>query len=205
MIKLEFFQAISKYTSRADVQQAMWEEIEKNYSGSRRHYHTISHLDSMLAELIIHQPQFDNWDTIVFAISYHDIIYNSLKSDNEERSAAIAVKRLKAIGFPAMCIDFCSQLILTTKKHEPRDVQTNLFTDADLSILGSDSARYAEYTRQIRKEYSIYPDIIYNRGRVKVLKHFLAMDSIYKTKAFADLYEEKARANIEAELAGLQL
>jgi predicted metal-dependent HD superfamily phosphohydrolase len=181
----------------------MWNEVEKNYSKPDRHYHNLTHLNAMLTELKPHQDKFDEWNTIIFAITYHDLIYSSLKSNNEEKSAEIAIKRLSNISFPEKLIAFCAHLIHATKKHEPSDPITNLFTDADLSILGSDSTTYKEYARQIRLEYSIYPDIIYNPGRKKALIHFLDMDNIYKTREFYDKYELNAKANIQSELDSL--
>jgi len=202
MIKQAFFESLNKWTSDNE-RTTLWNEVEKNYSKPDRHYHNLTHLSSMLAELEPHQDKFDDWDTIIFAITYHDLIYSSLKSNNEEKSAEIAIKRLANISFPEKLVAFCGHLIRATKKHEPSDPMTNLFTDADLSILGSDSRTYKEYAKQIRLEYAIYPDIIYNPGRKKALTHFLNMDNIYKTKEFSDKYEINAKANIEAELDSL--
>ena len=80
------------------------------------------------------------------------------------------------------------------------DTDTNLFTDADLAILGTDWNSYKKYYQQIRKEYSIYPDMIYNPGRKKVLHHFLHMERIYKTVWFYNRYEQQAIINLEKEL-----
>ncbi len=204
MIKQEFLKSLKKYTSDSGLQLSMWSEIEKSYSRSDRHYHNLAHLNSILTELKIHQDKFSNWDTIIFAIVYHDFVYNTLKSNNEERSAEAAIKSLNLISFPEKLTDFCSHLILSTKKHEPGDSETNLFTDADLSILGSDSRTYALYSKQIRREYSIFPDLVYNPGRKKVLTHFLNLNTIYKTKEFSDKYELTARANLQTELNALQ-
>jgi predicted metal-dependent HD superfamily phosphohydrolase len=203
MFKEEFLDTLKKYTSDIRLKDSLWNEIEKNYSAPDRHYHTLVHLNSMLAELKEYKGQFKNWDSIVFAIAYHDLIYSSLRSDNEERSAEIALKRLAQTSFPGKQVTFCSQLILGTKKHQPADPETNLFTDADLSILGADTATYNQYSEQVRREYSVYPDILYNAGRKKVLMHFLQMDSIYKTHAFTEKYELAAKANINAELKKL--
>lgn len=203
MIKQEFIESLKNYTTDSEQQLALWNEVEKNYSKSDRHYHNITHLNSMLTELKIYKDKFDNWDTIIFAIAYHDLIYNSLKGNNEERSAEMAIKRLTNISFPEKLITSCEKLILATKKHEPSDSGTNLFTDADLSILGFDSETYKDYSKQIRREYSIYPDIIYNPGRKKVLTHFLKMDTIYKTKEFSGRYELNAKTNIQTELNSL--
>jgi predicted metal-dependent HD superfamily phosphohydrolase len=199
----EFLESLKNYTSDSALQLTLWEEVEKNYSKSSRHYHNLAHLNSLLSELQMHQDKFDHWDTIIFAIAYHDIVYNTLKSNNEERSAAIARKRLSTISFPDKQATLCGELILATKKHEPRDFQTNLFTDADLSILGSDPDTYQAYSKKIRKEYALYPDMVYNPGRKKVLLHFLDMPKIFKTKEFSAQYEQAAKINIETELRSL--
>lgn len=157
----------------------------------------------MLEKLQAHKASFSKWETVVFAIAYHDIIYNVLNSDNEEQSAERATQRLKSISFPAHEIQACAHMILATKKHAPHDFQTNLFTDADLSILGADHEAYVVYAKQIRREYSLYPDFVYNPGRKKVLQYFLAMDKIYKTKEFSSQYESNARINLQAELNSL--
>jgi predicted metal-dependent HD superfamily phosphohydrolase len=203
MIKGEFIDSLKNYTVDSEQRLIMWNEVEKNYSKSDRHYHNLTHLNSMLTELKLHKDKFNNWDTIIFAIVYHDLVYNTLKSDNEEQSAEVAIKRLTKIAFPEKLITFCGQLILATKKHEPSDPETNLFTDADLSILGSDPETYKAYSKRIRLEYSIYPDMMYNPGRKKVLTHFLKMDNIYKTNEFSDRYEQNAKTNMQTELDSL--
>lgn len=53
---------------------------------------------------------------------------------------------------------------------------------------------------QVRKEYSIYPDLLYKPGRKKVLQHFLQMERIFKTQVFYDKYETQSRRNLEKEL-----
>lgn len=203
MIKQDFLESLSNYTTDSKQQQTMWAEVEKNYSKSDRHYHNLLHLNAMLTELKMHKSSFDHWDTVIFALAYHDLVYSTLKSNNEERSAEIAAKRLSSISYPEKQIAVCRHFILATKKHEASDAETNLFTDADLAILGSDPETYKEYSKQIRREYSIYPDIVYNPGRKKVLMHFLEMNRIYKTTVFFDKYELAAKNNIQEELTRL--
>ena len=53
----------------------------------------------------------------------------------------------------------------------------------------------------MRKEYSVYPDFMYKKGRTEVLQQFLSMQSIFKTDHFYHLREEKAKENIHQELA----
>jgi predicted metal-dependent HD superfamily phosphohydrolase len=128
-------------------------------------------------------------------------VYNVLRKDNEERSAEIARLRLPKTGLATEEISLCRQYILATKSHiKSDDHEMNLFTDADLAILGSDQAGYLVYVQQIRKEYKYFPDVLYKPGRKKVLQHFLNMPAIYKTKEFSAKYEQQARTNLSLEL-----
>ena len=203
MIKTEFLKSLENYSTDSIQNFTMLERIEKEYTSSNRHYHTLNHLDNLLTELADNKEKFASWDVIVFAIAYHDVVYNTLKSNNEEKSAEFARKELTKISVPENLIIRCEQLILATKKRTYADFETNLFTDADLSILGATPEVYKLYSNQIRKEFSIYPDLVYNPGRRKVLKHFLDMEKIFKTNEFAIAYESKARINLQTELNSL--
>ncbi len=203
MFQDEFLRCLYPYTNAAQ-RDGLWSEIINVYSGNGRSYHTLNHLDHLLKELIPYRSHFQCWETIVFAIAYHDVIYSVLRNDNEEKSADLAVKRLQSFGFDAQQTEHCHQFILATKKHEERDHDTNLFTDADLSILGTTHDDYVRYSQQVRSEYAIYPDLIYRPGRKKVLQHFLGMLRIFKTEPFFERYENAARINLQWESTQLE-
>lgn len=201
MLKNTFFDLLKKYTNDESLVSKFWSEIEENYSGSKRYYHTLQHLENLLQILPPIKAKINDWDTLLFTLFYHDVIYNATKNDNEEKSAELAVSRMKTIGVENSQIEKCRTQILATKKHLlSTDSDTNYFTDADLSVLGQDWATYSNYYKNVRKEYAIYPNILYNAGRKKVLKHFLSMDSIYKTDYFYQEFEQKAKENLEREL-----
>ena len=182
----------------------LWSELNSNYSKSNRHYHNLDHLDNVIEQLLPIRNKIENWQILIFSVAYHDIIYNSLKKDNEEKSAALADERLTQLNFPSPLKEKCKQQIIATKHHQfNEDADTNYFTDADLSILGADSDAYTTYTKQIRKEYVYFPDLLYKPGRRKVLEHFLEMKNIFKTKYFQDKFEARAKINISRELKTL--
>jgi predicted metal-dependent HD superfamily phosphohydrolase len=138
MLKDTFIELLTKYTDNPSLQEELWTEIERGYSNKNRHYHTLSHLDNLLEQLTDLKTEIKNWDTILFSLYYHDLVYNSLKTNNEEKSAEIAEKRMSQISVPTEIIQECSNQILATKAHSPTpDNDTNLFIDADLSILGN--------------------------------------------------------------------
>lgn len=192
---------MTNYTDDISLINDLWTEIEVHYTDKKRFYHNLSHLNNLLFQLLQVKDKIENWETILFTLFYHDIVYNSLKSDNEERSAKLAEKRMKQINVPTEFIEKCKSQILATKKHlDNLDLDTNFFTDADLSILGQDNETYKVYFQNVRKEYSFYPDLLYNPGRKKVLKHFLEMDRIYKTDYFYAKFESQAKLNLQYEL-----
>lgn len=201
MLKETFINLLTNYTENDSLTNELWTEIEKNYTNKKRYYHTLQHLYNLLTQLTEVKDEIQNWNTILFTLYYHDIVYNSLKSDNEEKSAEFAEKRLKQISISIDTIELCKNQILATKSHlTSTDSDTNYFIDADLSVLGQNWETYSLYYKNVRKEYSIYPDLVYNPGRKKVLKHFLSMDRIYKTDIFFSKFEIQAKRNLTNEL-----
>lgn len=204
MLKSKYIQLLKQYEVLSSTAIVLWSEIETNHSKSSRHYHNLTHLEDLFFQLSEVKPQIHNWNITLFTLFYHDVIYNATKKDNEQKSAELAQKRLKEIGVNENEIEMCFDQILATKAHMPsQNSDTNYFTDADLSILGRDPATYVQYCENIRKEYSIYPTFMYNRGRKKVINHFLGMDRIFKTEYFFKKFERQAKVNLNDELNSL--
>jgi predicted metal-dependent HD superfamily phosphohydrolase len=201
MLTDTFLHLIKQHCSNHELANNLWLEIFTKYSESKRHYHTVEHIEAMIAILKEVKDKIEDWDTLLFAVFYHDIVYRASNNSNEEDSAKLSMQRLSEIKYPAPKIAKCAQMIIATKNHESSDDNdTNYLIDADLSILGKSPETYQTYTEQIREEYSIYPDFMYNSGRKKALLHFLKMDSIYKTESFIAKYEKQARINLQNEL-----
>ncbi|RZJ81020.1 MAG: hypothetical protein EOO47_05705 [Flavobacterium sp.] len=204
MLKETFVNLLSTYTQERELIDEFWAEIEKNYNGAKRFYHTLIHLENLLRQLTAVKAKIQNWDTLLFSLYYHDVIYNALKSNNEEKSAELAVARMVGLNLPQTMIDRCDAQILATKLHrQSDDNDTNYFLDADLSILGQPWEAYLKYSKNVRREYAIYPDLIYKPGRKKVLQHFISMERIYKTDYFFQELEATAKQNLEKELASI--
>jgi predicted metal-dependent HD superfamily phosphohydrolase len=200
-LKETFFELLTKHKVNSSLKDELWGEIEKKYSNKKRHYHTLQHLDNLLLQLIEIKSKVHNWETILFSLYYHDIIYNILKSDNEQKSFEFAEKRMKQISVPTETLDTCKEHILATKSHlKSTNNDTNYFTDADLSVLGQNWETYSDYYQNVRKEYSIYPDFVYNPGRKKVLNYFLTMERIFKTDYFCEKFENQAKQNLLKEI-----
>jgi predicted metal-dependent HD superfamily phosphohydrolase len=204
MLTDTFLHLVKQYSNDHELANNLWLEIFTKYSEPKRHYHTIEHLEAMINELKDVKSMIVDWDTVLLATFYHDIIYKASSNTNEEDSAKIAVQRLTEIKYPEDKIAKCAQMILATKNHQPsEDHDINILTDADLSILGQNSEIYNAYTEKIREEYTLYPDFMYNSGRKKVMQQLLQMESIYKTAYFINKYEKQARSNIQNELVAI--
>ena len=203
-IALIFSDLISKFSSDEKLKLDLWKEIEKSYSQKSRKYHNLTHLENMILELENVKDDISDFDVLLFSVFYHDIIYKATSKDNEEKSAEIAKKRLEKINISSEKITKIYNQILATKSHKRSDdSDTNFLLDADLAILGQDWDVYENYIHQIRKEYSVYPDFLYNPGRKKVLTHFLKFDEIFKTDYFKEKYEQITRENIQREISML--
>ena len=200
-LKKTFIELIKLYSNDLNMAEAMWAEIEGLYASKGRYYHTLQHLAHLLIQLSKVKQNIQDWDILLFTLYYHDIVYVATRTDNEEQSADLAVLRLKKLAIPSSKIIACKSQILATKSHlKSGNMDTNYFTDADLSILGEDWKTYSLYFENVRKEYAMYSDKDYREGRKKVLQHFLNMENIFKTNYFNQKLETRAKENLKKEL-----
>lgn len=200
-LKNRFEQLCLPFSADHVLISTLWKEIEKKYSEKGRHYHNLLHLENMFQELELVRDKISDFTEVSFSVFYHDVIYDATSKSNEEKSALTAETRLSELGFSKEKISIISTQILATKSHQKsEDGDTNYLLDADLSVLGKDFDTYLNYTKMIRKEYSIYPDLLYKPGRKKVLKHFLELDNIFKSEYFKEKYETQAKENIAREI-----
>ncbi len=189
-----------KYNIFQNINTEILKEMTIAYSGKKRYYHNITHIEDLLLQTQTFEKQLINSDIVYFAVLFHDIVYDVAKSNNEELSAVFAQKAMRKMKIDTGIIQKTYDYILATKKHQPfpQDADLQFLLDIDLSILASEPARYQEYTQQIRKEYSIYPDFLYKNGRKKAMLSFLEREQIFYF--YDQHFEQRARANIENEI-----
>jgi len=195
----------SKYASPPSVIESLFNSLVEHYSEKDRAYHDLSHIQSLLSLSESLLDKIQNRDALYFAIWFHDVIYDTKRSDNEEKSAEFAAEALASLGVPEQTNAIVQEMILATKHHRAADLSWDLwaFLDLDTSILGAPEGIYKEYSLAIRKEYSWAPDSLYREGRMKVLNDFLARERIYYTEEIGTRYELRARHNIAEEIRAL--
>jgi predicted metal-dependent HD superfamily phosphohydrolase len=174
------------------------------YREPARAYHTAAHINDCLRELDHHRELAARPDEVEAAIWFHDAVYVPGASDNEARSAKLAIAELTSAGILSAVAHRIGELILATRHSEvPSVPDAQLLCDIDLAILGRDLPAFDAYQQQIRQEYAWVPAALYRKGRAKVLQDFLSRHSIYQTPAFHARYEAAARQNLTRALTSL--
>ena len=201
-LKDKFVNVLLEIGFEASKTDALWQDLEKAYSGKSRYYHNLTHLEEMIVQYERYQSELTFPVEVLYAIFYHDYIYKATSKENELKSAEFAISILPEHAKINAALVF--DMIVATKLHEHNRVEdTNWLIDFDLKILSKEWKEYEVYFKQIRKEYKIYPDLLYNPGRKKALQHFLENEFIYQTETFRRHFEKQARENILKEIAQL--
>ncbi len=182
-----------------------WADLITRWSEPHRRYHGIGHLSAVLLFLDEYGAHAADIDAVRLAAWYHDAIYDPQATDNEERSACLAVNELGALGLPSRRVHEVARLVRLTARHDPNDGDRNgeLLNDADLMVLGSPPEAYVAYANAIRQEYAHVPDPEFRAGRATVLESLLAAPSLYRLAPLAPA-EVLARRNMTAELSLLR-
>jgi predicted metal-dependent HD superfamily phosphohydrolase len=182
------------------------DELIARWGEPHRHYHTLSHLATMLRIIADHAAAATDPDAVRLAAWFHDAVYDPRRVDNEEASALLAEVTLPALDIPPDRLAEVARLVRLTASHDPATGDRNggLITDADLAILAADPDAYWAYTRAIRREYGHVPEVAFNEGRAAVLRNLLDLPVLFHTPTLRDRWEEAARHNVATELNALE-
>ena len=195
----------SKLNVHHTLQETFWSEIITAYQQRERFYHNLNHILDLVTLAKHYQAEIEDFDSLLFSLFYHDIIYQVKQNNNEIESAKLAAHRLSSLNYPEDKISKCYRQIISTQSHRlSQESDTNYLLDLDLSILGEERSKYREYSQNIRQEYGMYSEQVYNQGRRQFLERLLNRNFIYKTKLFRDRHEQRARENLSWELEKLK-
>jgi predicted metal-dependent HD superfamily phosphohydrolase len=194
-------------------------DLLDRYGQSHRAYHDRRHLAEVLAAVALLAEHADDLSVAVAAAWWHDAVYEVpvLTSagpptsspepgvSNEEASARLAEAALAELGADSRRLARVGALIRMTAAHDPSplDPDAEVLSDADLSVLASPPNRYATYVADVRREYAAVPDDLFRLGRAAILRSLMEGDRIFRTPSAHERWEADARANIAAELRGL--
>jgi predicted metal-dependent HD superfamily phosphohydrolase len=144
----------------------------------------------------------NNPSLLYLAILFHDVVYDTNRKDNEEKSAEFAENWLKN-KFVNEEIKEVKRLILATKHQHKNetDKDAQIIVDCDLAGLGQSWEGYKKNGENIRKEYSQFSDEEFKNGRIKFLENMLKQPKIFY---ILTLLESKARENMKRELEELK-
>ncbi|MDH6580694.1 hypothetical protein [Kitasatospora sp. MAP5-34] len=180
-------------------------DLLKRWAEPQRRYHTTDHLLAMLDHIDTLAEHADDPDAVRLATWFHDAVYRPDRSENEERSAQLAVRALVEAGVTRPLTDEVARLVRLTVSHhpEPGDRNGEVLCDADLAVLGGSPAAYAAYATAVRAEYDFVPEDAFREGRAAVLRQLLDLPALYRTPTARTRFDAAARANLAAELKQL--
>jgi predicted metal-dependent HD superfamily phosphohydrolase len=179
---------------------ALCAELQRRYGEPQRRYHTMQHLGECLAWFEREKALAERPGEVALALWFHDAIYDVHAHDNEARSADWAREAVRGAGEEAA--ERIHALVMATRHDAvPEGRDAELLIDIDLSILGAEPARFAEYERQVHAEYAFVPDEVRLPRRRAILQRFLDRDAIYATPRMHALLEARARINLQQSIA----
>ena len=185
-------------------------ELRRRYAEPQRGYHDWRHIETLLTLFEETKPLLSNPTAVLYAVLFHDAVYDPTRTDNEDRSADLLRTSL-AGTLDAPTLEQAVSLILATKKHvvpegldDGRGSDAAIFLDMDLSILGADEQRFDAYEDEIRTEYGHVPEEQFRAGRTRVLEAFASRDRLYLSDWGYARFEAQARRNIGRSLSRLR-
>ncbi len=189
-----------------DLVAAQGGRLLERWSEPHRGYHDVRHLAEVLEAVDVLRHHAARPALVEAAAWFHDAVYAGRPGEDERASAAVAVTVLGGLGAADDDVAAVERLVLLTAGHDPQDGDDDgaVLCDADLAILASAPDRYREYASAVRREYAHVPEDAFRAGRAAVLRDLLAHPRLYRTVTGAARWEERARANVTAEVAALE-
>lgn len=144
-----------------------------------RHYHGMDHFVQMCNDIDDHvRPD------IFLAITFHDIIYDPKRQDNEERSRDYFQQEMPE-DFkrenPKLMEDVSVAIMETKHIEPPKSELGKLICIADMKVLlESDIDGLIQYELKLSREYQTFPHELYRKGRIDFLSKWADLNSSIK-------------------------
>lgn len=195
-----------RLTCASEAWSALGEWLLACWNEPHRRYHDERHLNDVLLALNhLRVRGEDVAESTLLAAWFHDAVYLSEPSD-ESASAELAEAELLAVGLQPAVADRVAGFIRDTSPSahvaDPEPALTQLL-DADLWIFAAPADRYGDYRAAVRQEYAHVPDPEFASGRAAILERYVSRPTIYFGPVARELWEQRARDNLAAELEHL--
>lgn len=184
--------------------------LKARYGEPQRHYHTWSHIEALRTHYDHIQDQLNDPISVLWALYWHDAIYDPQANDNEDKSADLLRKEAPP-DLGQESLERADRIIRATKSHQiPSGLTAEdsadlaLFLDIDLSILGTPQPVFDRYEAQIREEYAFVPADIYRQARSQILRGFLTRERLYFSEHYYAIWETAARENLQRSIDQLE-
>lgn len=181
--------------------------LKARYTAPGRSYHGWGHVEGMLDLFERFARQWHRPSAVLWAIYWHDAIYDAARRDNEDRSADLLLAEAGG-KLPEPDLHFAETLIRATADHEVPEGLTQteradaaLFLDLDLAPLAVSYQQFLLNSADIRGEYGHLSDEDWITARHGFFCGLLAREHIYSSQTGRELWEAKARANLRRALA----
>ncbi|WP_082598031.1 MULTISPECIES: hypothetical protein [unclassified Kitasatospora] len=181
-------------------------DLLTRWAEPQRRYHSTAHLAAVLDHVDTLAAHAEDPDAVRLAAWFHDAVYKPDRSENEERSAQLAVRALREAGLAEALVEEVARLVRLTVSHHPAPGDRNgeVLCDADLAVLGGTPGQYAAYAAAVREEYGFVPEDAFREGRAEILRQLLALPALYRTDTARNRFDAAARRNLATELTLLE-
>lgn len=204
---LELRIAWQRHLGRTPASMAWFDSVVSRYRQPGRHYHSIRHVRWVVRHVTALAPAANDLSAVIAAAFFHDAVYDPTRADNEAASAQLAERALAELSWEPERCQRVAELILATIDHDITDDRcdsdTQVLLAADLAVLAAEPARYSDYVRAVRREYAHVSDDDWSVGRSAVLRGLLGRRHLFAPALDLNAWEQRARANLTAELATL--
>lgn len=159
------------------------EEVIDHYSETHRYWHVLQHLYDLLEGIdeLYSDKKIDEreYNILLIAAIFHDIIYDTKKSDNEEKSIDFMMSRydenkIDETQFPSTWrnsddLKKIQEVIINTKTHDSKDGLCKKFNKLDTWILDAQFINMLDWENKIYNEYKWVGWKTYKKKRIEFL------------------------------------
>lgn len=177
-------------------------------SDFNRHYHTPYHVLYILLLASKMKIKLKVWESL--AIWFHDAIYYPIATYSYNESQSVSFMRAMLPDGLRLNdngdLNQADRAIMATADHLQDIVPLEFCSvlDLDISILGAESSVFVDASKCTREEFCNYVNPRrFKKGRKKFFETILAKREIFRTEKMRELFEDRARKNIQLALKGL--